>query len=95
MNGMESIKELPLKISGHIAWQEEQTEKFVYIFDIPNNRWFYLNDVSKDIWLLIDNKRNINEIANELSKRYDVEYNILFNDIKEFINDLFIEGIIS
>ena len=52
-----------------------------------NKKIFFLNEVAKDFLLLCDD-RSLKEIVDELCKVYDVEKNILTDDLIALIQDL-------
>jgi hypothetical protein len=82
------------EFTNQIAWQIDRLENFVYILNINNGNWFILNDISKDIWLLIAENKNIDEIVNTLSTEYETEFNTIYNDIVEYISELQEEGLV-
>ena len=48
----------------------------------------YLNEVAKDFYLLIDGKRNLEEIIQKLLDLYEVEKEILEKDICQLLREL-------
>ncbi len=78
----------------HISWQIEPKEKIVYIINKKNNKFFYFDNVSKDIWLLIEEGFSVSEIISNLSNIYKIDCNELQEDVIEFINQLYEEGVI-
>ncbi|KAA0782843.1 PqqD family protein [Bacillus cereus] len=64
------------------------TESGVGIHSFMNDRFFHLEEVSADIWLLFDGQRSITDIINILSKSYAVETKQLESDVLEFIYEL-------
>lgn len=49
---------------------------------------YYLNNIAKEIYLLIDNKINISGIYGKIKSEYDVNEDELQEDIIDFIRDL-------
>lgn len=49
---------------------------------------YYLNNMAKEIYSLIDNKLSIQEIYEKIKSEYDIDELELKNDIVEFIRDL-------
>lgn len=49
---------------------------------------YYLNEISKDFYLLCDEKRTILDIVLALKDIYEVEISVLESDIIELIRDL-------
>lgn len=78
----------------HLAWQMEPLSKTVYIFDLKNDKVYFIQDTGKDIWNLIDNKLSIKSIISLLSKRYDIDEKKLKNDIFQFVLDMVREDLI-
>lgn len=48
----------------------------------------YLNETAKDFYELIDENKTVENILNELKAIYQVDFNILMNDIVNLIRDL-------
>ena len=56
---------------------------------------FYLNDTSREIFLLIDGKRSVDKIVEDLMLVYDVERSILQDDIVDVIRELQWKNLLS
>lgn len=52
----------------------EEIDNELLILDVNNGKYFALNSVSNDIWKILENPLNVNEIISELTKIYDVDY---------------------
>ena len=80
------LKILSKSILNNIAlkWQENDE---VLIVMSQNQKVFFLNEVAKD-FLLLCNGRQFSEIVEELCKIYEVEKDILTDDLLEIIRDL-------
>jgi len=91
MNKKDNVR---FSFTKYISWQIEPTEGFIYILNHKTNMWLYLNDISKDIWLLIEKRKNIKDITNELVEKYQIEFEIIYNDVCNFIEGLYMEGLI-
>lgn len=91
---MNKKDDVQFSFTKYISWQIEPTEGFIYILNHKTNMWIYLKDISKDIWLLIEKKKNISDITNELVEKYQIEFEIIYNDVFNFIEGLHIEGLI-
>ena len=48
----------------------------------------YLNSVAQDIWNLFDGKRSIESVLESMLEEYDVQRDILENDLINFIRDM-------
>lgn len=56
---------------------------------------FYLNDTAREIFLLIDGKRSVDKIVEDLMLVYDVERSILQDDIVDVIRELQWKNLLS
>ena len=83
------MRENKFEITFNIAWQRELVNDFVYIYNLNKNEFILLENMSKDIWMmLIEEKRNINDIVLRIYDEYDIELNVLEKDIEDFIDEL-------
>ena len=69
-----------------LSWQH--IDNNVYIIDHQNNEIYKLIDVGKHIWLEIDGRKNIEQIAFTLIQIYDVSLQELSKDIHYFLDYL-------
>lgn len=69
-----------------ISWQS--IGDIVYIINEDNKESFTLDGVAKSFWILIEKYSLLKEILNVLQKEYNVDRDIIFEDIKDIINDL-------
>ena len=60
-------------------------EKETFILFVETGQFFKLDEVGTNIWKFINGKRTINEIVQELNKKYDTEIIRLKRDVIEFI----------
>lgn len=81
--------------SPKISWQIEQTENYVYILNNETKKWYFLDDISKDIWLQILENNNFSHIINSLLTSYDVSYDMLCYDVTYYIKTLESEGLVE
>jgi hypothetical protein len=44
-----------------------------------------LNPVAREIWLLVNGERSIEEIARNISRRFAVPYGVVFDDTRAFV----------
>ena len=80
--------------SKYISWQVMPQTDFVYILHNKDNNFYYFDGVSKEIWDLINKKYDFEDIVDHLYKKYKINKNELENDVKDFIEDLKIKGIV-
>ncbi|MCL1935465.1 MAG: PqqD family protein [Defluviitaleaceae bacterium] len=83
------------EITNNVAWQLEPIENFIYIYNIKDNYYIYLEDTAKEIWHLICDKNTTEEIAKKISEKYQVEFIEVLEDTKETIQDLIDRGVIN
>ena len=55
---------------------------------------YTLNAVANDVWNLLDGKRRLCDVVNQLQQEYEVDPQTLSNDIQNLIRDLHQEGLI-
>lgn len=77
------LKSAPKNIS--LKWQKNDNVLIVMSCD---KKIFFLNEVAKDFLQLCDGKRTLIEIIENLCEIYDVEKNILTDDLTALIQDL-------
>ena len=83
------------KVTYNVAWQIEKIEGFVYIYHIKEKYYLSLEGIAKKMWLKIFSGKTVNEIANEISLEYAVDYKVVEVDTMEFINDLVEKGVLG
>lgn len=79
----------------NVAWQEEKTNGKIYIKELKTRSFFYFDEVSKDIWLLMNNGSGNEEIKKKLMSKYDVDYDVVSDDVEDFIQDLVAKDIVQ
>lgn len=52
------------------------------------DKLYALNDVGTFIWELLDGSKTIDDIVSNILKDYDIEKNIVYNDVIRFIEKL-------
>lgn len=79
---------------------EQELEGQIYV--IPKNNGIAnmenvccLNGISSKIWKLIDENKNIESIVTSLTDEFDVKYEVVLNDVLEFITNLINENILE
>ncbi len=88
------IKKNTLCYSPWIAWQIQPTLEIVYINNLKTKEFIKFEDVGKDIWIKIGEKKTVESIVAELISEYDAPKNIIIQDVEEFINDLLEKGVL-
>lgn len=72
--------------SRNISWQD--INNVIYIFNEINNKMCYLEDVSRQIWLMINRKMSIESMINNLSKTYNQSLDLIQEDLLLFLQEL-------
>lgn len=86
----EMIKEyIPIKN----ILKEKENGEFLILAN-KNSDIYYLNDMAKEMYLLINDKININDVYIKIKSEYDVSEDELQNDIVDFVRDLQWKGLI-
>ncbi len=52
------------------------------------NEMYTLNETAADMWELIDGKKTVKDMCDDMSKKYDVARDKLEADVEEFIKDM-------
>lgn len=78
-----------LKISKFITWQF--LRDYIYVIDERCGRLFFLEDMSKDVWIAISNLKNKKKIVSYFFKQYQKHSE---EKVEMIIND-FIEELIA
>lgn len=85
---MEDITKNIYRYSPQIAWQQERSRGFIYISDMITHRQFYLENVAKDCWLLINGVHSLKDVIDQLAIDYNAPYEMIKTDTIQLINDL-------
>lgn len=72
----------------------KQIKEESVLLNVKTGDYFGLNEVGTDFFLLIDGKRNSDEILNALLELYDVEKEELQKDLDELIKTMTEKGIL-
>ena len=82
------VKKLLLDSVPHVEILKSRVEGENLIIVNSFKKIFVLNEVAKDFLQLCDGKRQLIEIINELVEIYEVEKNLLVDDLIDIIRDL-------
>lgn len=63
-------------------------ENNIIIVDLDREKVLDLDNSAKEIWELIDGKKSITDIAENLIEKYDISKQDIVKDIISFINEL-------
>jgi hypothetical protein len=64
------------------------------ILDLKDDTYYGLNEVGADIWTLLDAPRRVTDICSELQEHYDVEREVLENDVVDLLSEMHERGLI-
>ena len=81
------VKKILLESVPHVEALKTRVEGEILIVVNRQKKFFLLSEVAKD-FLLLCNGRRLKEIINELGEIYDVEKNLLTDDLIDTIQDL-------
>lgn len=81
-----------MKVASYISWQ--LIGECIYIFNEHNKTVIKLEDISTIIWKNLIYNKTPDEIAQIITKEYEVEQEEVIGDINEFIRDSIKNGIL-
>ena len=81
------VKKILLESVPHVEALKTREEGEILVVVNRHKKLFLLNEVAKDFLLLCDGRR-LKEIIDELGEIYDVDKNLLTDDLIEMIQDL-------
>ncbi|WP_068619659.1 PqqD family protein [Paenibacillus tuaregi] len=53
----------------------------VFVFDEITDKVYLLKDISKEFWLLIQEKKKLMDIIHQIAESYNVDFIVIKNDI--------------
>ena len=83
----------PLKPSSRVLFGELEGQ--IVVGDLKAEESFVLSDVAADMWQAIIKYGNLEDVAETLSKDYDVDGTALRADLRNFIDDLLYRGLLE
>ena len=82
-----------ITISSEVLAQEVAGE--MVLLDLEREQYLGLNEVGATVWQLLEKNNNLNSIFEKLLEEYNVETEILENDLHQLITDMSNSGIIT
>ena len=82
------VKKILLESVPHVEALKTREEGEILVVVNRQKKLFLLNEVAKDFLLLCDGRRLLSEIIDELGEIYDVDKNLLTDDLIDTIQDL-------
>lgn len=81
-------------ISPKVAWQVEQSEKYVYIQNVSNGNFYELEEVGREIWLGIAMNKSFLQIEEDVARQYNTSVAEIEQDIKVFMYEMLLSDLI-
>lgn len=66
-----------------------------FVFEEETDTMFRFEGILKEFWLMIDKKKDLDEILEVLYSKYEVDQNILYEDVTKLIMSLEACGILT
>lgn len=76
-----------IQFSESISWQEIKSKNLIYIYEHKFRKEYFLEDVGREIWLLINQGKNYEEIICNLKVKYSVDLQTLKDDLNDLLQD--------
>lgn len=76
-----------------ISWTK--LDKLEFVFEEETDTMFRFEGILKEFWLMIDKKKDLDEILEVLYSKYEVDQNILYEDVTKLIMSLEACGILT
>ena len=65
------------------------------MLNIETGKYFGLDAVGSSIWELLENRRSLREIVEQLQQEYEVDEQTCLNDVASFLDTLHSRGLIQ
>ena len=75
-----------MQMASNVSWQK--LVDTIFVINEENDSIIKLEDTASLIWMKVSKGYNINQIATEILKEYDVEFEQAQKDVAEFIEYL-------
>lgn len=82
------VKKILLESVPHVEALKTREEGEILVVVNRHKKLFLLNEVAKDFLFLCDGRQLLSEIIDELGEIYDVDKNLLTDDLIDTIQDL-------
>ncbi len=67
---------------------ESSIDGEVVLLNLDNNEYYSMDQVGSDIWKILDEPHQLEEIISRLQEKYDVDRETCMKDITEFLKQL-------
>ena len=85
--------QLIVTISPDVLAQEVNDE--IVLLDLNSEQYLGLNEVGARVWQLLEEGDNLKQIYKKLLEEYDVEQDLLKNDLTDLIKNMCDAGIVT
>ncbi|MDD5431735.1 MAG: PqqD family protein [Candidatus Omnitrophica bacterium] len=69
-------------------------ENEVIVLNLKTGEYYTLDETGSFVWLLLEQKTSIDEIAGKLSKKYGIDKKVAFSDTKLLLKNFMKENLI-
>ena len=85
-----------ITLSNKIAWQILPNKEFVYVCNLKTRQYYQFDDSAMKMWLSIANNEPISRenLVKIVADYYEIEEIEIKEDVDEFLNSLYQEGLI-
>lgn len=73
----------------------QEVDGEMVLLDMNSENYFGLDDVGTDIWKAIEEKKVLKDVLKRLLEQYDVEEEVLQNDLITFVEKLQERGLVE
>ena len=86
-----------ISFSNKIAWQVLPNKKFAYACNLKTRQYYQFEDSAMTMWLSIADNESVyrDDLIEIVARHYEVEKDVVRDDIDEFLNSLHQEGLID
>ncbi|BAF73017.1 PqqD family protein [Sulfurovum sp. NBC37-1] len=82
-----------VKFADMVFAQEVDGE--MVLLDMNSENYFGLDAVGTDIWVAMQQKKNLQEVLESLLEQYDVEEEVIKQDLEAFVHKLVESGLVE
>ncbi len=80
------------KAPDNYSWRDVNNE--LVVLNLQSGEYFTFNDVGRVIWLLLNDGKNVDEIARSITDQYATTEEKARIDVRAFIDNLFRQGLL-
>ncbi len=73
----------------------QEVDGEMVLLDMESENYFGLDEVGTAIWQAMQEHGNLKEVFDDLLKQYDVEEEVLKNDLSDFVGKLVESGLVE